>query len=233
MELLSAALAIAIFKGIILLSPLFSFVSVPSNRAIFHPKWNRLSLSEQHICLLCVWLCHFCLVEHSLSEDDKWLQSKVKKEEKNRLKSKCFSFVEKTHSNWAKEGFSRKFPNGEIVIVSRGNCKLLQGFSKNIYLWKGSCRNLFHKRPPTEVHSPLPSSLWGSEHFSRLLGLGLGAFGEKCAVLTMFYHKILHLSHFNVKSVSFISSEQRFGFSFCLVFPIYFPNTLFFINVHL
>lgn len=37
-EPLSAALEIATFKGIILLSPLFSFVSLPQNRAIFPPK---------------------------------------------------------------------------------------------------------------------------------------------------------------------------------------------------
>jgi len=57
----------------------------------------------------------------------------------------------------------------------------------------------------------------------------LGAFGEECAVLTMLYHNTLHLSLFNEESVSLISSEQRFGFQFCLVFTIYFPNTLFFL----
>lgn len=60
------------------------------------------------------------------------------------------------------------------------------------------------------------------------VGAGLGAFGEECAVLTLPYHNILHLDHFNVESVSLISSEQRFGFQFGLVFTIYFPNTLFF-----
>lgn len=55
-EPLSAALEIVMFKGIILLSPVFSFVSLPPNRAIFHPKWNGLSLSEQHIWLLCATL---------------------------------------------------------------------------------------------------------------------------------------------------------------------------------
>lgn len=48
-EPLSAVLDTAVFKGIILLSPLFSFVSLPQNRAIFQPKLNGLSLSEQHV----------------------------------------------------------------------------------------------------------------------------------------------------------------------------------------
>ena len=53
---LTKLLKIAMFKGIILLSPLFSLVSLPQNRAIFHPKWNGLLLSEQRIWLLCVTL---------------------------------------------------------------------------------------------------------------------------------------------------------------------------------
>lgn len=66
-------------------------------------------------------------------------------QQQQRLKSKCFSFVEKTLSYGVKVGSSRKFPNGKIVIVSRGNCKKLQGFRKNIYFCKGSFRKLFHK----------------------------------------------------------------------------------------
>lgn len=56
------------------------------------------------------------------------------------------------------------------------------------------------------------------------MGVGLEAFGGECAVPTMLYHNLYHL---NVESVSLISSEQRFGFQFCLVFTMYFSNTLF------
>lgn len=76
----------------------------------------------------------------------------------------------------------------------------------------------------------------GIRTFIETFGIrvGLGAFGEECAVLTVLHHNVLHFYGLNVESVSLISSEQRFGFQFCLVFTMYFPNTLFlFINVHL
>lgn len=157
---LSAALEMAMLKRIILISPLFSFVSLPPNRVIFPP--NEMGCHCQNSTFdSSVWLCHLVLL-NTLCWG--WWMIAEPSEKNKGLKSKCFSFVEKTHSNWTKVGFSRKFPNGEIVIMSRGNWKLLLGFSKNIYFCKGSCWNLFHKRPPTEMHEPLSSSLWGSEH---------------------------------------------------------------------
>lgn len=100
---------------------------------------------------------------------------KKKKEKKGkRQKSKCFSFVEKTHSNWAKVGFSRKFPNGEIVIASRGNCRLLQGFSNNIYFCKGSWRNLFPQTTPSrEAVTPLLICMV-TRMFLETFGIGIG-----------------------------------------------------------
>lgn len=122
-------------------------------------------------------------------------------------------------------GSSRKFPNGEIVIVSGGNCKKLQGFRKNIYFCKGFAGNFSINDPNrgTLTFLLIPAGI-GTFIETFGMGVGLEAFGGECAVPTMLYHNLYHL---NVESVSLISSEQRFGFQFCLVFTMYFSNTLF------